>query len=116
MALSATAFSVEAKQNSLKRQRTAEKARMYNKAHKSEIATRMKKVLTALDVFKTSPPASEEELAPVATLMNEAYACIDKAVTKGVLHRNTAARRKARLAKARKTVLINAGLYVPANA
>ena len=35
---------VEAKQNSLKRQRTAETARMYNKARKSEVATRMKKV------------------------------------------------------------------------
>ena len=35
---------VEAKQNSLKRQRTAEKARMYNKSRKSEVATRMKKV------------------------------------------------------------------------
>jgi ribosomal protein S20 len=38
------AFTVEAKQNSLKRQRTAETARMYNKARKSEIATRIKKV------------------------------------------------------------------------
>jgi len=36
-----------AKQNSLKRQRTSEKARQYNKAHKSAIATRMKKVMTA---------------------------------------------------------------------
>lgn len=39
---------VEAKQNSLKRQRTAEKARMYNKSRKSEISTRMKKVRAAL--------------------------------------------------------------------
>ena len=38
---------------------------------------------------------------------------IDKAVCKGVLHRNTAARRKARLAKARKNVLIASGLYTP---
>ena len=40
----AAPFTVEAKQNSLRRQRTAEKARMYNKSRKSEVATRMKKV------------------------------------------------------------------------
>lgn len=42
--VAAAAFVVEAKQNSLKRQRTAEKARLYNKSRKSEVATRMKKV------------------------------------------------------------------------
>lgn len=42
--MAAAAFVVEAKQNSLKRQRTSEKARMNNKSRKSEIATRMKKV------------------------------------------------------------------------
>ena len=41
-------------------------------------------------------------------------AVIDKAVSKGVLHINTAARRKARLARARQNVLIAAGLYTPA--
>lgn len=110
------AFIIEAKQNSLRRQRTTEKARLYNKAHKSEIATRMKKVFTALEQFKTSPPSSEADLASVSPLMNEAYACLDKAVVKGVLHRNTAARRKARLAKARKMVLVEAGLYKPVEA
>lgn len=41
-------------------------------------------------------------------------AVIDKAVGKGVMHKNTAARRKARLAAARQNVLISAGLYTPA--
>ena len=41
-------------------------------------------------------------------------AVIDKAVNKGVLHKNTAARRKARMAVARQNVLIAAGLYTPA--
>lgn len=45
---SRAAFQVVAKQNSLKRQRTSEKARVYNKAHKSAVATRMKKVCTCL--------------------------------------------------------------------
>ena len=73
----------------------------------------MKKVFTALDEFKTSPPQSESDLEPVGALMREAYQVIDKAVVKGVLHRNTAARRKARLAKARQYVLVEAGLYTP---
>lgn len=33
---------------------------------------------------------------------------------KGILHKSTAARRKARLAVARQNVLIQAGLYKPA--
>ena len=44
--MAVAAFVVEAKQNSLKRQRTAEKSRLRNKAKKSEISTRMKKVHT----------------------------------------------------------------------
>jgi ribosomal protein S20 len=47
--VAAAAFLVEAKQNSLKRQRTSEKSRMYNKSRKSEIATRMKKVGAAAE-------------------------------------------------------------------
>jgi ribosomal protein S20 len=37
-------FQVEAKQNSLQRQKTSEKARLYNKSRKSAVATRVKKV------------------------------------------------------------------------
>lgn len=109
----ATRLTIEAKQNSLKRQKTAERNRVYNKSRKSEIATRMKKVFTALEEFKASPPKSESDLEPVGLLMREAYQVIDKAVVKGVLHRNTADRRKARLAKARQYVLVEAGLYTP---
>jgi small subunit ribosomal protein S20 len=112
--IAAASLVVTAKQNSLKRQRTTEKSRMANKSRKSEIATRIKKVMTALDLFKATPPTSEADLAPVSGLLSEAYQVIDKAVSVGVLHRNTAARRKARLARARKTVLISAGLYTPA--
>ncbi len=106
-------MTIEAKQNSLKRQRTAEKSRQYNKSRKSEIATRMKKVFTALDAYKSAPPATEADLAPVSSLISETYQVLDKAVVKGILHTNTAARRKARLAKARRNVLIAAGLYTP---
>lgn len=71
--VAAAAFVVEAKQNSLRRQRTAETARVNNKSRKSEVATRMKKVFAALDGFKAAPPAAEADLAPVQTLINQAY-------------------------------------------
>lgn len=44
VARSALAFLVEAKQNSLRRERTSEKARLRNKGRTSEIKTRIKKV------------------------------------------------------------------------
>ena len=111
-AASRASVTVEAKQNSLKRERVTLRNRSYNKSRKSEISTRMKKVFVALDAAKGNI-TSENDLADVQVLINEAYQCIDKATVKGVLHANTAARRKARLAKARKIVLVEAGLYTP---
>ena len=70
-------------------------------------------MFVALDKFKTELPKAESDLAPVSSLLSEAYKVIDVAVVKGVLHKNTAARRKARLASARQQVLIKAGLYTP---
>ncbi len=70
----------------------------------------------AVDALKGSGPTSEEAVKPVESLISEAYAVIDKAVVKGVLHINTGARRKARLAKAKREMLISAGLYTPAPA
>lgn len=56
---------------------------------------------------------SEDELAPVQKLLGEAYKEIDQAITKGILHKNTGARRKAKLALARQKLLISSGLYTP---
>lgn len=56
----------------------------------------------------------EEQVKPVETLISEAYQEIDKAVSKGVLKKNTGGRRKSRLALAKKKLLIDAGLYTPA--
>ncbi|KAL3132391.1 hypothetical protein ABBQ32_008958 [Trebouxia sp. C0010 RCD-2024] len=106
-------FQVVAKQNSLKRERTSEKARQYNKSHKSAVATRMKKVFSAVDGFMTELPSSEDAIKPVEKLISEAYQEIDKAVGKGVLHINTGARRKAKLAAAKRHLLTEAGLYTP---
>lgn len=68
-------------------------------------------VLKALADF--TEVKSEDELKPVQKLINEAYKEIDMAVVKGVLHQNTAARRKSKLAVARQRLLIANGLYTP---
>ncbi|KAI3716250.1 hypothetical protein L6452_23461 [Arctium lappa] len=96
-----------------KRARQAEKRRLYNKARKSEVRTRMKKVLEELDVLRKKPEAQPEEVIGIEKLIAEAYSVIDKAVQVGTLHRNTGARRKSRLARRKKAVEIHHGWYTP---
>lgn len=68
----------------MKRNRQNEKRRLRNKMARSEINTRTKSALAA-------------EGDEVDEKLRAAIACIDKAAHKGVLHKNTAARRKSRL-------------------
>lgn len=70
-------------------------------------------MLKALDAYG-GKLESEEELKPVEKMMSEAYQEIDKAVVKGIIKLNTAARRKSRLAVAKQNLLIQAGIYTPA--
>ncbi len=70
-----------------KRIRTSEKRRLRNKATLSRIKTEMKKVLTT------------EKIEEAEKNLKTAVSVIDKAVSKGRLHKNTAARKKARLTK-----------------
>ncbi|XP_030511952.1 30S ribosomal protein S20, chloroplastic [Rhodamnia argentea] len=99
-----------------KRDRQAEKRRVYNKARKSEIRTRMKKVLEELDGLRKKSDAQAEDILQIEKLIAEAYSVIDKAVKVGTLHRNTGARRKSRLARRKKAVEIHHGWYTPAPA
>ncbi|KAL8235395.1 hypothetical protein R6Q59_021495 [Mikania micrantha] len=96
-----------------KRARQAEKRRLYNKARKSEIRTRMKKVLEELDALRKKTDAQPEEVLGIEKLIAEAYSVIDKAVQVGTLHKNTGARRKSRLARRKKVVEIHHGWYAP---
>ncbi len=77
--------------SSKKRVLIAERNRLRNVAMKSSIKTAVKKVL------ELSTSGDKEALQ--AALSN-AYKLCDKAVSKGVLHKNTAARKKSRLTKA----------------
>jgi small subunit ribosomal protein S20 len=73
-----------------KRILTNEKARQRNMAVKSELKTLIRSVNTAVD-------ASDKEAAAAALL--RASKKLDKAVSKGVIHKNQAANRKSAIAK-----------------
>jgi small subunit ribosomal protein S20 len=81
-----------------KRAQISERNRLRNKAYKSAVRTLMKNYFEAVAAYQSSP--SPEAMQTAQDKMSLAYSKIDRAVKRGVLHRNTGARRKARLAKA----------------
>jgi small subunit ribosomal protein S20 len=89
--------------SAIKRVEIGERNRLRNKSFKSAVRTLMKNYFTAVDQYKTEPnPAM---LAEVQSKMSAAYSKIDKAVQKGVLHKNNGAHKKARLASALKSAV-----------
>ncbi|HTJ75376.1 MAG TPA: 30S ribosomal protein S20 [Acidimicrobiales bacterium] len=71
----------------IKRNRTNEKARLRNKAARSEIKTRVKAAVAA----------TSESPEQAAEALRTAIKRIDKAAAKGIIHKNQAANRKSRL-------------------
>lgn len=71
-----------------KRARQAEKSRIRNAGQRSNVRTFIKKVIAAVDSGdKTTAQEAFKTVVPV----------IDSAVTKGLIHKNKAARSKSRL-------------------
>lgn len=58
---------------------------------------------------------TEASIEVVDKLVAEAYKEIDKAVSKGVLHKNNGARKKSRVARYKRMLQIKAGLWTPPN-
>ena len=79
--------------SSKKRVLIAERNRERNVAAKSAIKTAIKKALVA---------AQAKDAEAVSSALSVVYKLCDKAVGKGILHKNTAARKKSRL-----TVAVN---------
>jgi small subunit ribosomal protein S20 len=73
----------------IKRNRQNEKRRLRNKAVRSELHTRTKSALQA----------AEEGAEDTEARLRQALKRIDKAASKGTIHKNQAARRKARLTR-----------------
>jgi small subunit ribosomal protein S20 len=86
--------------SALKRVEIAERNRLHNKSYKSAVRTLMKKYFAAVSAHAANPTA--ETQAAVESSMSAAFSKIDRAVKRGVLHSNTGARKKARLARALK--------------
>jgi small subunit ribosomal protein S20 len=77
--------------SALKRHRQSEKRRVRNQAIKTRLRHLVRDVRTAL---------GERNAEAAAERLSRAARALDKAVTKGVLHRNSASRKIARLARA----------------
>ena len=78
------------KGTALKRQRQSEKHRLRNKAIKTNIKHATKKLVS---IVKESKKKEAQDL------YKEFGRLVDKAVTKGVYHKNNAARKKSRMMK-----------------
>jgi small subunit ribosomal protein S20 len=74
----------------IKRNKTNEKSRLRNKAVKSELKT-------AVRSFRTAVAGGDAEAAERA--LRQASRRLDKAVSKGVIHRNQADNRKSAMAR-----------------
>ena len=73
----------------IKRNKQNEKAHERNKAVKSGLKTAIRK-------FRTAAEAGDENTAALAAAANR---LLDKAVSKGVIHKNQAANRKSAISK-----------------
>ena len=74
----------------VKRIKTNEKARQRNASKKSAIRTAIKKVKLAVEA---------KDLTKAEELLKAAFRLIDKSVSDGVQHKNTAARQKAEISR-----------------
>ena len=77
-------------QSAIKRVKVSEKKNLRNRIVKSKVKTAMKK----FDAELAANPAN------VSTQYSVTASAIDKAAAKGIIHKNTAARTKSRLAAA----------------
>lgn len=76
--------------SALKRVRQNAKRNEINRANRSKLRTQIKKLRGAL---------AHHDKEQSGELLNPTVSLIDKAVNKGIIHRNTAARYKSRLTK-----------------
>jgi small subunit ribosomal protein S20 len=83
-------FRVANIKSQIKRNKQNEKARLRNKAVKSSLKTSVRK-------FREAADAGDVEQAVAA--MRDACRSLDKAASKGVIHKNQAANRKSAIAK-----------------
>ena len=69
---------------------------LQNRFYKSSVRTLTKRFLEDQEIYKTSQDSTDKE--KVKVILNSIYSLIDKGLKKNVYHKNTAARKKAKLA------------------
>ena len=70
--------------------------RLRNKYYKTSVRTLTKLFFLKLEVYKNSKES--EEKRKLQELLNSIYSLIDKSTKKNIFHKNTAARKKSKLA------------------
>ncbi len=81
--------------SAIKRVKTSERNRLNNLVYKTQIKTVIKKVIDFVE---------KKDEKSAASTANEAFALIDRAATRKVIHLNNAARKKSRISKWLKTL------------
>ena len=76
--------------SAIKKMRQDEKRRIRNKSYKTRVKSVVKDVEVALD---------EQDREAAEKAFQEAVSVIDRVASKGIIHKNKAARKKSRLAK-----------------
>jgi small subunit ribosomal protein S20 len=74
----------------------AKRNRLQNRFYKSSVKTLTKMFLISLDNYKTDN--NDENKQKAQSLLNSVYSLIDKGTKRNVFHKNTAARKKSKLA------------------
>ena len=91
----------------LKRIRTAEREQAYNKSVKTFSRSRVKKLMQLVEAAEGEEAV---DVAPIDAALSEAYAALDRAWSKGSMHKNTVARKKSRINSAVKKLKVSKGL------
>ncbi|MGF1525063.1 MAG: 30S ribosomal protein S20 [Leptolyngbyaceae cyanobacterium] len=86
--------------SAIKRVQIAERNRLRNRSYKSAIKTHTKRYLVALNDYSANP--GPETMALAQQELSATFSKIDKAVKRGVYHKNAGGRRKSKLSKALK--------------
>ena len=76
---------------------------LQNRFYKSSVRTLTKRFLKDLESYKDSQNTNDKENLQI--ILNSIYSLIDKGSKKNVYHKNTAARKKAKLAALLKSTL-----------
>ena len=75
--------------------------RLRNKYYKTSVRTLIKLFFTNLEVYKSSQKAEDKK--KLQEILSSIYSLMDKGTKQNIFHKNTAARKKAKLAAYLKT-------------